>query len=133
MLAQLFTATSLGTSLLAAWQVRAVVAAAYQDIPDPGLIKDIGLVGYLLLACVAALLAMGMYLVKKLVDALVDAQGKTAAAIIDITKSEAGQRQILEQLSAMLTDTRDAARAQLAIAQEWQKDGARVRDIPKNT
>ena len=103
---QLFISAAIGITALSFWQAQVLISLSAQDLPGPELIKDIGLVGYLLLACVASLLVMGTYLVKKLVDALVGSLGNTANAVNEIVKAEANQRVLLEQIQSRLIDLR---------------------------
>lgn len=92
---------------------------------DVEILRELGLVGYLLLALVLAGIAVGTWMVKRLVDALITSHISMTAAIGEIVKHEAAEEELLDRMSAAIEETMRSSAAQLEIARQWQRDGAR--------
>ena len=96
--------------------------------PDTDLLRELGLVGYLLLAVVAGGIALMSWVVKRLVDALISSNASTSMAVTEIVKHNAAVQELMDRISAGVEEGVRASTATLEIARQWQHEGARKKD-----
>jgi hypothetical protein len=94
-------------------------------IQDGELLRELGLVGYLLLTVIVLGAGLMSWMVKRLVDALITSHMTTTEAIGEIVKHEATEQELLDRMSQAIEETMRTSAAHLEIARQWQAEGAR--------